>query len=112
MQLTLRGQNHIPDLGSASDGMQILLHLIRSSAHIWVVTCHQYGISAVVPQMSFRGESSSGDVKCRQFFQASYCVGLYLANHTGNGFVKKTHRETVFSLHSLNCSPGEVGKGN
>ena len=49
---------HYPDLGSASDWMQILLHPCRSSAHIWVVTCHQYGICAVVPQTSFRGEST------------------------------------------------------
>ena len=60
---------HYPDLSSASDWMKILLYSIRSSTHIWVVTCHQYGISAVVPQMSFRGESSSGVVKCRHFFR-------------------------------------------
>ena len=103
---------HYPDLGSASDWMQILVHPIRSSTHNWVVTCHQYGISAVVPQMSFCGESSSGDVKCRQFFQASYCVGLYLANHTGNGFVKK-HTEKLFSVYTDSIvAPGEVGKGN
>ena len=67
------------------DEDEILLHPIRSATHIWVVTCHKYGISAVVPQMSFRGES--------------YCVGLYLANHTANNFVKK-HREKLFSVYT------------
>ena len=61
--LLIRG--HYPDLSGASDWMKILLHSIRSSTHIWVVTCHQYGISVVVPQMLFRGESISGEVKCR-----------------------------------------------
>ena len=37
---------------------------------IWVVTRHQYGISALISQMSFRGETSSGVAKCWLFFQA------------------------------------------
>ena len=31
---------------------------------IWVVTCLQYGISALVSQTSFRGENSCGITKC------------------------------------------------
>ena len=31
---------------------------------IWVVTRHQYGISALVSQTSFRGETSGGITKC------------------------------------------------
>ena len=38
---------------------------------IWVVTRHQYGISALVSQMSFGGETSGGVAKCRLFFQAN-----------------------------------------
>ena len=34
--------------------------LIRSASQIWVVTGHQYGISSVVAQTSFRGETSGG----------------------------------------------------
>jgi len=34
-----------------------------------VVTHHQYGISALVSQTSFRGETSSGVAKCRLFSQ-------------------------------------------
>jgi len=43
-------QNHYPDLGT--------------------VTRHQYGISALVFQTSFRGETSGGVAKCRLFSQA------------------------------------------
>ena len=60
----------------------------------------------------FAERALSGDVKCLQFTQASYCVDHYLANHTGNGFVKK-HTEKLFSVytHSI-VAPGKVGKGN
>ena len=34
------------------------------STQIWLVTRHQYGISAVVPQTSFRGETSGDVTKC------------------------------------------------
>ena len=35
------------------------------------MTRHQYGISAVVPQTSFRGETRGGVAKSRLFSQAS-----------------------------------------
>ena len=44
---------------------------IRSPAQIWVVTRHQYGISTLVSQTSFRGETVSGVVKYRLFSQAT-----------------------------------------
>ena len=62
-----------PDLGSASDWScreGNLLHLIRSTTQIWVVTRHQYGISAIVPETSFRGKVSDCVTKCRLFSQA------------------------------------------
>ena len=37
---------------------------------IWVVTRHQYGISALVSQTSFRGETSGDVAICRLFSQA------------------------------------------
>ena len=43
---------------------------IRSTTQIWVVTRHQYGISALVSQTSFRGETSGSVAKCRLFSQA------------------------------------------
>ena len=47
---------HYPDLGSASD---------------W---CHEYGISALVSQTSFHGETVGGGLKCRLFSRADITV--------------------------------------
>ena len=65
---------HYPDLGSASDWLNQISHAarpIRSTTQIWVVTRHQYGISALVPQTSFGGETSGSVAKCRVFSKAS-----------------------------------------
>ena len=43
---------------------------IKNTTQIWVVTSHQYGISALVSQTSFRGETRGGLPKCRLFSQA------------------------------------------
>ena len=40
--------------------------------------CHQYGISAVVAQMSFREETSGGVTKCGLFSQASFFANVTL----------------------------------
>ena len=53
---------HYPDLGSPSDWLNQISHAarpIRSTTQIWVVTRHQYGISALVSQTSFGGETTS-----------------------------------------------------
>ena len=52
---------------------------IRGTTQIWVVTCHQYGISAIVSQTSFREEIVGGIAKCFLFSQASstVCCLLY-----------------------------------
>ena len=60
--------HHYPDLGSASDWLNQISHAarpIRSTTQIWVVTRHQYGISALVSQTSFGGETSGSVAKCR-----------------------------------------------
>ena len=65
---------HYPDLGSASDWLNQISHMarpIRSTTHIWVVIHCQYGISALISQMSFGGETSGSIAKCRLFSQAS-----------------------------------------
>ena len=62
---------HYPDLGSASDWSCRVGNLIqptRGTTQIWVVTRHQYGISALVSELSFGGETS-GVAKCRLFSQ-------------------------------------------
>ena len=62
---------HYPVLGRASDWLKQISHAgrpIRSTTQIWVVTRHQYGISALVSQTSFRGQNSSGVAKCLAVF--------------------------------------------
>ena len=57
---------HYPDLGSASDWLNQISHAarpIRSTTQIWVVTRHQYGISALVSQTSFGGETNGSVAK-------------------------------------------------
>ena len=61
--------------GSASDWLNQISHAARpirsTRTQIWVVTCHPYGISALVSQTSFGGETSGGVAKCRLFSQAT-----------------------------------------
>ena len=64
---------HHPDLVSASDWLNQISHTarpIRSTTQIWVVTRHQYGISALVSQTPFGSETSGSIAKCRLFSQA------------------------------------------
>ena len=64
---------HNPDLGSASDWScraRNLIQPIRNTTQILVVTRHQYEISALVSQTSFREETSGNVAKCRPFSQA------------------------------------------
>ena len=64
---------HYPDLCSASDWLcreRNFLQPIGSTTQTWVVTRHQYGVSALVSQTSFSGETSGGVAKCRLFSQA------------------------------------------
>ena len=64
---------HYSDLSSASDWLNQISHTarpIRSTTLIWVVTRHQYGISAPVSQTSFGGVTSGSATKCWLFSQA------------------------------------------
>ena len=66
---------HYPDLSSASDWLRQICHaaqLMRSTTQIWVVTLHQYGISAFDSQTSFSGKTSGGVAKCRLLPLAKY----------------------------------------
>ena len=61
---------HYPDLSSASDWLKqisLAVRPIRSTALIWVMTPHQYGISALVSKTTFRGEICGGVATCRLF---------------------------------------------
>ena len=64
---------HYPDLGSSSDRLNQISHTarpIRSTTQIGVVRCHQYGISVLISQMSFGGETNGNIAKCQLFSQA------------------------------------------
>ena len=49
---------HYLDLGSASDWLK------KHYPDLGTVTCHLYGISAVVPQATFHVETNGGTMKC------------------------------------------------
>ena len=92
-----------PDLGSASDWSCRLRNLMQPiisfwgiwvsgsffTTQIWVVTCHQYGISAIVSQTSFGGETSGSVAKCRLFSQAN---------------VEAVENRTILAIFSHNLS--------
>ena len=64
---------HQPFLGSASDRLCRVGNLfqpVRSTTQIWVMMHHQYGVSALASQTSFRRETVGGAAKCRLFSQA------------------------------------------
>ena len=64
---------HYPDLGSASDWLNQISHAARpnrSTTQIWVVTCRQNGISALVSKTLYGGETIGRVAKCRLFSQA------------------------------------------
>ena len=68
---------HYPYLGGAFDWsyrVGNLIKPIRSTTQIWVLTRHQYGISALVSQTSFGGETSGSVAKCRLFSQATMTI--------------------------------------
>ena len=58
-----------------------LIQPIRSTTQIWVVTRHQYGISVLISQTSFGGETSGSVTKCHftgKPVVASRNVGCFL----------------------------------
>ena len=73
--------HHYPDLGSASDWLNQISHVarpIRSTTQIWVMTCHQYGISALISQVSFGGETSGSIPKCPNPPLGFTLIGAYI----------------------------------
>ena len=61
------------DLGCAFDWLKQISYMaqpIRSTTQFWVVSHNQYGISALISQRSFCGETSGRIVKCQLFSQA------------------------------------------
>ena len=89
-------KRHYPYLGSASDWLNHVSHAarpIKSTTQIWVVTRHQYGISASISQTSFGRETSGSVAKCRLFSQAKRSIKTL----TGSN-VKQTIRHLNYEL--------------
>ena len=63
---------HFPALGSATDWLKqisIAAQPIRSTTQLWVVTRHEYGIYALVPQSSFLVQTSGGVANVGRFLR-------------------------------------------
>ena len=78
--------HHYPDLASTSDWscrVRNLLQPIRSTTQIWVVMRHQYGISLLISQTSFGGETS-GKLMLQIFgcFLRLFWVGFSWPHHS------------------------------
>jgi len=68
LEFSFNQSEALPDLGSVTSSVwNFCFQPIRSTTKIWVVSHHQYGISALVTQTSFC-EGSSGDLVKRQLF--------------------------------------------
>ena len=93
---------HYPDLGgnfAPTNHKHYAKRPVRSTFQIWIVTRHQYGISALVSQMSFRGRTNAGFAKCRLFSSASIYNLLFLESCQFSRFKNKAfNRETVKCL--------------
>ena len=91
--------SHYADLGSASDWScrsWNLLQPIRSTT--LGSTRHQYGISALVSQTSFRGETNTGVAKCRLFSQ----VGYYTVTQEKEIWQQELYR-LISNVTTLSC---------
>ena len=78
---------HYSDLGSASDWLKQISHAaqpIRSTTQIWGEMRHQYGISALVSQTSFRGQTRGAGPAERIFKWGANAIALAWANYGGS----------------------------
>ena len=99
-----------PDLGSTSEWLVNkgnLLQSIRSTTPIWVVTCHQYGISWLVLRRSFCGESNGCDAKCQLFSQTSFFENYRNVNDTWKLLPVEAWQKLHKELAYLSCYVGD-----
>ena len=71
----------------------VLVKRLTVTTQIWIITRHQYGISALLPQTSFRGETSGRVAKYRRSYQVNFLLeDIYpwginkVRNHVGAMF--------------------------
>ena len=105
MQNSMLMMCHYPNLGNACDWLcrkGNLLQSIKSTTQIWVVVCHQYEISVVVAQMSFREETSDGVAKFGLFSQASFFANVALQDkQVKNAYSRRTTCLTNYAAKIL-----------
>ena len=83
---TILMTRHYPDLGCRSDlscRAGNLLQPIRNTTNIWILTRHQYGISALVFQTSFRRETSEIREISALFSSDSAPISLLMSTNHG-----------------------------
>ena len=68
----------------------LLIGHVAWASQIWVVTHHQYGISTLVSQTSFGGETGSSVAKCQLFSQARSVNQIVLFNGFLSDFAEIT----------------------
>ena len=97
-----------PDLGTFlvfsdwSYCMRNQLQAIRSTAQFLIVTCHQYGISALFSQRSFHRETNVGcflRLKKKQFLWCLLMLQVY--RHLKNGDVLLLNRQPTLHRPSM-----------
>ena len=98
---------HNSDLGSASDWLKQIFHVakpIRSTTQIWAVTRHQYGISTLVSQTSFRGKTRGVVAKCQLFSEAINCMACPISfqNYVIISLIPATTVSTLANFIELN----------
>ena len=54
--------------------IRVLVKRLTVTTQIWIMTRHQYGISELVPQTSFPGETSCRVAKYRRSYQANFLL--------------------------------------
>ena len=73
--------------------IRVLVKRLTVTTQIWIMTRHQYGISALVPQTSFRGETSGGVTNIGCLLRLTFSWKMYcpseinkVRNHVGTMF--------------------------
>ena len=75
--------------------IRVLVKRLTVTTQIWITTRHQYGISELVPQTSFPGETSCRVAKYRRSYQANFL----LENVCPRG-INKVRSTTPFRSHA------------
>ena len=95
-----------PDLGRASDWLNQISHAarpIRSTTQICAVTRRQYGISALVSQTSFGGETVGRVAKCLLFSQTYFYFLLSMYSHLKDILFREAQTRNFKTFQLRSC---------